>query len=125
MKVSAIIVAAGSSHRMGFDKLEADLAGESVLARSMMAFEATPSVFEFRVVTSPDKFEAITATADRLGLNKFVETLEGGAERHLSVHAGLSRVSHEADLVAVHDGARPLQPLHGQFLRGAIVCRAV
>jgi|TARA_B100000927_G_scaffold117410_2_gene94953 2-C-methyl-D-erythritol 4-phosphate cytidylyltransferase len=108
MKVSAIIVAAGSSHRMGFDKLEADLAGESVLARSMMAFEATPSVFEFRVVTSPDKFEAITATADRLGLNKFVETLEGGAERHLSVHAGLSRVSREADLVAVHDGARPL-----------------
>ena len=108
MKLSAIIVAAGSSRRMGFDKLEADLGGESVLARSMMAFEATPSVFEFRVVTSPDKFEAITATADRLGLNKFVETLEGGAERHLSVHAGLSRVSREADLVAVHDGARPL-----------------
>ena len=108
MKVSAIIVAAGSSHRMGFDKLEADLAGESVLARSMMAFEATPSVFEFRVVTSLNKFEAIIATADRLGLNKFVETLEGGAERYLSVHAGLSRVSREADLVAVHDGARPL-----------------
>ena len=59
MKVSAIIVAAGSSQRMGFDKLEADLGGESVLARSMMAFEATSSVFEFRVITSPDKFEAI------------------------------------------------------------------
>ena len=110
MKVSAIIVAAGSSQRMGFDKLEADLGGESVLARSMMAFEATSSAFEFRVITSPDKFEAIMVTADRLGLNKLVETLEGGAERHLSVHAGLSRVSRGADLVAVHDGARPLVP---------------
>ena len=34
--------------------------------------------------------------------------IEGGAERHLSVHAGLSRVAGEIDLVAVHDGARPL-----------------
>ena len=37
MKLSVIIVAAGSSRRMGFDKLEAALDGESVLARSMMA----------------------------------------------------------------------------------------
>jgi len=108
MKLSAIIVAAGSSRRMGFDKLEADLDGESVLARSMMAFQSCPEVVEIRVVTSSEKIESVTERAQRLGLDKFVEVIEGGAERHLSVHAGLSQVAGDMDLVAVHDGARPL-----------------
>lgn len=108
MKISAIIVAAGSSRRMGFDKLAADLAGESVLSRSILAFQFCPEVFEIRVVTSPEKIDGITADASRLGVTKFVGAIQGGAERHLSVNAGLSRVSEEADLVAVHDGARPL-----------------
>lgn len=108
MKISAIIVAAGSSRRMGFDKLAADLAGESVLCRSMLAFGACPEVAEIRVVTSPEKIEAVEADAKRLGVDAFVEAIEGGAERHLSVNAGLSRVGEGMDLVAVHDGARPL-----------------
>ncbi|MDF1823168.1 MAG: 2-C-methyl-D-erythritol 4-phosphate cytidylyltransferase [Verrucomicrobiales bacterium] len=108
MKISAIIVAAGSSRRMGFDKLAADLAGESVLSRSILAFQACPEVVEIRVVTSAEKLDAVTADAERLGITKFVEAIEGGAERHLSVNAGLSRVGPESDLVAVHDGARPL-----------------
>tara|TARA_R110002096_G_scaffold83431_5_gene193446 strand:+ start:1098 stop:1784 length:687 start_codon:yes stop_codon:yes gene_type:complete len=108
MKVSAIIVAAGSSRRMGFDKLEADLDGESVVARSMMAFQDCTEVTEIRVVTSADKIELIEATAQGLGLSKFVEAIEGGAERYLSVNAGLSRVDPGIDLVAVHDAARPL-----------------
>ncbi len=108
MKVSAILVAAGSSRRMGFDKLAADLAGESVLAHSLLAFEACPEVAEIRVVTSPEKLAAVAAEARRLGLAKFVESVEGGAERHLSVHAGLARVGGDCELVAVHDAARPL-----------------
>lgn len=108
MTVSAIIVAAGSSRRMGFDKLEADLGGESVLTRSVLAFEACPDVVEIRVVTSPEKFEAVREAAKRLGISKLVEVIGGGAERHLSVHAGLVRVGEGCDLVAVHDAARPL-----------------
>ena len=108
MKVSAIIVAAGSSRRMGFDKLEADLCGESVLIRSIQAFQVCPEVVEIRVVTSPDKFVTVEAAVKRLGISKFVESIAGGAERYLSVHAGLERVSDDCDLVAVHDGARPL-----------------
>ncbi len=108
MSVSAIIVAAGSSRRMGFDKLAADLCGESVLTRSMLAFEACPEVVEIRVVTSPEKMGGVTEAAKRLGLSKFVEAIEGGAERHLSVNAGLERVEEHCTLVAVHDGARPL-----------------
>lgn len=108
MSVSAIIVAAGSSRRMGFDKLDADLGGESVLIRSMLAFEACHEVVEIRVVTSPEKMGDLAESAKRLGLSKFVETIEGGAERHLSVNAGLERVGEHCTLVAVHDGARPL-----------------
>ena len=108
MRVSAILVAAGSSRRMGFDKLAADLAGESVLVRSMLAFESCPEVAEIRVVTNPEKFPEVSEAAVRLGISKFVEAIAGGAERHLSVHAGLERVADDFDLVAVHDAARPL-----------------
>ena len=108
MKISAIIVAAGSSRRMGFDKLEADLDGESVLTRSLLAFQACPEVGEIWVVTNPEKFDVIEAAVDRLGISRFAGTVEGGAERHLSVSVGLERVGEEFDLVAVHDGARPL-----------------
>ncbi len=108
MRISAILVAAGSSRRMGFDKLAADLLGESVLARAMLAFETCGGVEEIRVVTSPEKIGEVEATAHRLGLRKFLEAVPGGAERHLSVHAGLLRVSGGCELVAVHDAARPL-----------------
>lgn len=108
MKISAIIVAAGSSRRMGFDKLEADLEGESVLTRSLLAFQSCPEVGEIWVVTNPEKFDVIEAAVDRLEISRFAGTLEGGAERHLSVNAGLERVGDDFDLVAVHDGARPL-----------------
>lgn len=93
---------------MGFDKLDADLCGESVLTRSLLAFEACPEVVEILVVTSPEKFESVRETATRLGLSKFVEVIEGGAARHLSVSFGLARVGSHCQLVAVHDAARPL-----------------
>ncbi len=93
---------------MGFDKLDADLCGESVLTRSMLAFEACPEVAEIRVVTSLEKIGSVAETAKRLGISKFVEAIQGGGERHLSVHSGLERVGESCTLVAVHDGARPL-----------------
>ena len=108
MKVSAVIVAAGGSRRMGFDKLEADLAGRPVLAHSILAFQKCDSVSEIRIVTSAEKVEGITALANELQATKFIECVEGGAERHLSVWNGLKRIGEGCDLVAVHDGARPL-----------------
>lgn len=108
MRVSAILVAAGSSRRMGFDKLAADLLGQSVLMRSFLALEACPEISEILVVTSPDRIEEIRQEAERGGLKKLREVIPGGAERYQSVHVGLSRLGDETDLVAVHDAARPL-----------------
>lgn len=93
---------------MGFDKLSADLCGESVLTRAILAFQACSDVTEIRVVASPEKFEEVKSAVARLGISKFVEVLAGGTERHLSVYAGLEKITGESDLVAVHDGARPL-----------------
>ncbi len=108
MKVSAILVAAGNSRRMGFDKLGANLGGESVLVRSMLAFEACGDIAEILLVTNPDRSDEVARAMHRLGVSKFIGTVPGGSERHLSVHAGLERIGGACDLVAVHDAARPL-----------------
>lgn len=108
MRISAIIVAAGSSRRMGFDKLGADLGGETVLVRSMQAVASCAEVVELRVVTNSEKFAEVRAAAQRLGITSFLEAIPGGSERHLSVAAGLERIGPDCELVAVHDAARPL-----------------
>lgn len=108
MEISAIIVAAGSSRRMGFDKLGADLCGESVLTRSLQAFEACEKVGEICVVTTRDKIASIRQIGVEKSLSKLTNVIEGGAERHLSVAHGLEQVCAASELVAIHDGARPL-----------------
>jgi 2-C-methyl-D-erythritol 4-phosphate cytidylyltransferase len=107
--VAAIIVAAGSSRRMGFDKIFAQLNGKPVLYWSLAAFQACPDVDEIFVVTREDRMAEVEATAKDGGITKFQRTVEGGAERHLSVWNGLKAVeSDRSKFVAIHDAARPL-----------------
>lgn len=104
MSCAAIIVASGNSQRMGFDKLAADIKGVPVLRRSVLAFMVAPSVDRVIVVCPQQRFDAL--------LNgKFPKPLtrvDGGNERQQSVEAGLNALHDCDDLVAVHDGARPL-----------------
>jgi 2-C-methyl-D-erythritol 4-phosphate cytidylyltransferase len=104
---SAIIVAAGSSRRMGFNKLMAPLCGEPVLRRTLGVFQQCAAIDEIIVVTS----DALRMEIDvwrASGLEKITKIIAGGAERHLSVHAGLQALNPACDIVAVHDGARPM-----------------
>jgi 2-C-methyl-D-erythritol 4-phosphate cytidylyltransferase len=108
---SAIIVAAGSSRRMGFNKLMAPLCGEPVLRRTLGVFQKCGAIDEIIVVTS----EALRMEIDvwrSSGFDKITQIITGGAERHLSVHAGLQALNPACDIVAVHDGARPLISVH-------------
>jgi len=104
---TAIIVAAGSSRRMGFNKLLAVLAGKPVLMHTLSAFQSCTAIDEIIVVTSDELRGEIEGwREDRF--DKIVNVMAGGAERHLSVHAGLQAVNPRCEIVAVHDGARPL-----------------
>jgi 2-C-methyl-D-erythritol 4-phosphate cytidylyltransferase len=104
---SAIIVAAGSSKRMGFNKLLAPLAGQPVLRRTLSAFQRCTAIDEIIVVAS-EGLRMEVGVWHASGLDKVVKVIPGGAERHLSVHAGLLALNPACDIVAVHDGARPL-----------------
>lgn len=101
MPCAAIIVAAGSSRRMGFDKLAAEIRGVSVLRRSVEAFMATAGISRVILVAPAERFASLG--------NNFPKPLlrvDGGKERQNSVENGLALVVEE--FVAVHDGARPL-----------------
>jgi 2-C-methyl-D-erythritol 4-phosphate cytidylyltransferase len=125
----AIIVAAGSSQRMGFNKLLAPLAGVPVLQRTLMAFQACPTVDAILLVAGEAAGAAAEAWRTQPGLEKLVQILPGGSERHFSVWSGLQACPAGTQLVAVHDGARPLiQPSQIQHCfdealkRGAVAC---
>ena len=103
---AALIVAAGSSTRMGFDKLLAPLAGEPVLGHTLRAFAACEEIDGIWVVSGAERSTRILEMG--AGLAKFRGMVTGGAARHLSVWNGLEALPAEVDVVAVHDGARPL-----------------
>jgi 2-C-methyl-D-erythritol 4-phosphate cytidylyltransferase len=104
--LDAIIVAAGASRRMGFDKMTADLAGRPVIARTIDAFERCAGVRHIHVVASEENHARFGALLQ--GFTKLRPLVFGGAHRHLSVWNGLNALDAAAEFVAVHDGARPL-----------------
>src|ERR1700758_559876 len=105
---AAIVVAAGNSQRMGFDKLTADLGGRPLFIRTLERFENCPEVDEIILVANEESIKAFGGLVGEYGLKKVAAVVAGGADRHLSVWKGLGALSEGADLVAVHDGARPL-----------------
>ena len=111
-EVGAIIVAAGSSQRMGgVDKLLQPLAGRPLVAHTIEVFASQPAIEHVAVIASPANAAAIRSLvaeiAPRPRANIFV--LLGGARRRDSVLAGLDAILElGCDLAVVHDGARPL-----------------
>ena len=107
--VSAIIVAAGSSRRMGFDKLFAPLAGKPVLWHSLKAFNDCRQVSEILIVTKDEHMDDVEALVASGPFKKVTKVISGGDERHISVWNGLQSInSRGSEFVAIHDGARPL-----------------
>lgn len=102
-----VIVAAGSASRMGgIDKVMAPLGGEPMIVRTVRAFQECDAVKKIVVVTRQDLILPITSLCS--GMDKVKAVVAGGSSRQESVHLGLNALSGEVQLVAVHDGARPL-----------------
>jgi len=106
--LTAIIVAGGSSRRMGFDKLFAVIAGEPVIAHPIRAFERATAVSEIVIVVREERHDEIRKISRDSGFKKVRSIVPGGERRQDSVRAGLDRINHDAKYVAVHDAARPL-----------------
>lgn len=104
--LTAIIVAAGSSERMGFDKLFALVSGKPVIAHTIAAFENTKCVDEIILVGRADGLGELRKLINQP--SKVKQIVAGGAERSDSVRAGLEHVDPKSDYVAVHDAARPM-----------------
>ena len=105
---SAVIVAAGSSQRMGSDKIMMKLGAMPVLARTVLAFENNEYIDEIIIVTRTEKLQEIADMCHKNGLHKVKKVISGGATRMESALAGVSAARHGAELIAIHDGARPL-----------------
>ena len=106
--LTAIIVAAGGSRRMGFDKLFATIVGSPVIAHTIGAFERAGSVGEIIVIGREDRLDEIKAIVRDENFKKVRSIVPGGKHRQDSVRAGLDHLAAGAKYVAVHDAARPL-----------------
>lgn len=107
-KVGAVIVAAGSSRRMGgVEKVFALLGGKPVLARVVDVFQRCNPIDQIIIVVSQQNLKSGQQLVAEQGWSKVTAVCPGGERRQDSVVAGLGRLSH-CSWVVVHDGARPL-----------------
>ena len=89
--LTAIIVAGGSSQRMGFDKLLAPLAGKPVVAHSIAAFEQTESVTGIVLVAHAERLSEYEQVVRSHGFQKVMAVIPGGLRRQDSVLRGLEQ----------------------------------
>ena len=126
MCCSAVVPAAGSSTRMGQDKLLLPLGEQPVLLHTLRALELCPYITEIVVVTREELIVPIGQLCRDAALEKVRKVIVGGATRSHSVLAGLGELSQDAELAAIHDGARPLvsQAVLEAVIRRASECGA-
>ncbi len=105
---SAVILAAGSSTRMGTDKSVLTLDGIPVIIRAVQAFEKHDLVDEIIVVTREESVPMIADLCAQYALKKVRRVMAGGATRAESSLIGVTAVDKKAEYIAIHDGARPL-----------------
>ena len=107
--VCAVIVAAGSSRRMGGEnKLLLEIDGVPVLARTLSAFQKCAAILDIVLVCREQDIMPYTELAKAFSIDKLCTVTRGGETRTESVLAGITAAPENAVLVAVHDGARPL-----------------
>ena len=107
---SAVIVAAGSSTRMGSGttKQFLDLDGIPVVARTLMAYEAATCIHEIIVVAKKDELLLYKGLKGMYGISKLTKVVEGGDTRQDSARKGSDHVDKHAKYIAVADAARCL-----------------
>lgn len=108
-RCAMIVAAAGASTRMGGEnKLLMDLGGMPVLMRTLLSADRAERIDEIVVATRQDLLLEVADICARAGLRKPVKVVQGGATRTESVLVAAMECDSKTELIAVHDGARPL-----------------
>jgi 2-C-methyl-D-erythritol 4-phosphate cytidylyltransferase len=107
-----VLVAGGRGERLGADrpKAFARLGDLPLLAESLRRLDDSPLVDGIVVVVPADWEEPAILLAEELGASKVTACVPGGETRSASVRAGLAELPDDADIVLVHDAARPVLP---------------
>jgi 2-C-methyl-D-erythritol 4-phosphate cytidylyltransferase len=110
-----VVLAGGSGTRVGAgqNKVYLPVAGRPVISWSLSWAADVPEVGRVVLVIRPEDEDAAAAAVKAAGLTGVVEVINGGRTRHRSEQAALDHLSGaigagEIDVVAIHDGARPL-----------------
>ncbi len=107
--IIAIVPAAGLGKRLGpgTNKPFQMLLGKPLIVWTMEILEGCPEIKEIVPVLKEEDMDAATELFDRYNFSKIRRIVKGGAERQDSVYNGLRELDGKADMVFVHDGARP------------------
>lgn len=106
---SAVIVAAGSSSRMGGgSKQMMNLSGIPVIVHTLRAFDNTPCIHEIVIVAKESELPLYDELIRAYDLKKISAVVKGGATRQESVRRGLDAVREKSAFIAISDGARCL-----------------
>lgn len=108
---TAIIVAAGAGKRFGGDtpKQFLEINGKPLVIHTIKRFEDCSDIDEIFLVLSASEIGSFAKLVGKFDLKKISKIITGGATRAESVRNGLLAIDEgQAEIVAVHDGARPL-----------------
>ncbi len=111
MKTIAIVPAAGTGERMGIDRKKPYLLlnQRPLLYYTLTALDSIPSIAQIIVAVAPgDERFCQQQVLEKFHFNKSIQIIPGGSSRQESVRRLLERVPEDAQLVLIHDGARPL-----------------
>ncbi len=111
--ISAVIVAAGKSTRMGQNKILLKIFGKSVLVRTVEAIIKTKICDEVIVVASAENIPLFEKELESI---ENVRVIKGGETRGESAYRGI--VASSGDFVLIHDGARPL--VTGEIIKNTV-----
>lgn len=106
-RISAVVAAAGSSSRMGFNKLFAKIGACDVISLSIRKLCGNENISEIIVVTQPDYYEHIKEVCEKECAKKPFKIVFGADTRQESVFNGIRACDEKAELFVIHDGARP------------------
>lgn len=103
-----IVVAGGSSTRMGQNKLLMNIGGLPVLVRTLKVFQQCDKIGSIILVASAQNVLEYQTLCEKFMLTKVTDIVAGGDNRQASVLNGINRLNKKDKKVLIHDGARPL-----------------